>query len=886
MAKVVSGFNRVLLMAIAISTAELMINSQVAGAEEIAGLHADIALAEQSQHDPITARGFESSVDPEVTLLSEVDRPATTITDWMAQIAQQTAATVTITDIQLIPTDAGVDVLLMTESGTFSSPEIQQVGNALIAEIPNAVLDISGDDAFQQFDPVEGIVLIEALTVDQQTVRLTITGTDAPPVVSAGSGAENLMFSVAAGDPATATVDDETIQVVVTGEQDGYVVPNANTATRTDTPLRDIPQSIQVIPQAILEDQQVLRLNDALRNVSGAVQASGDPRGQRFILRGFESASVLRDGFRLTNGANGNVGFQELSQIEQIEVLKGPAAILFGAIEPGGVINLVSERPSREPFYDLSFRLGNRDLVEPSIDISGPLTDDGSVLYRLNALYRNEESLRDFDTDIERVFIAPTVSFAIGDRTDLTFQLEYLEEDRPADFGLVAVGDEVADIPFDQILGEPGDINRTDSLLASYQFEHRFNDSWKVRNSFSYNQFDTEFISAFPFGGVDEATGILFRNFILLDQPTDSFELQADVVGEFSTGPIDHTLLFGVDLFRIEFNNNIGRADFFSPTPINIFDPVFGGTPAPDFDEAPILFEGISDQTDLLGIFVQDQITLLDNLKLLVGVRFDAFEQEVVTGPSFFTPEGIDTRTTGDAFSPRVGLVYQPIEPVSLFASFSRSFSPNTATTISGDIIDPERGEQFEVGVKSELLDGRFSASLAYFNITLENVATPDPDFPTFSVATGRQRSQGIEIDLIGELLPGWNFLANYALTDADITEDNTDIEGNRLFSVPRNNFNLWTTYDIQGGLLEGLGFGIGFNFVGERFGDNANSFTLGSYFLTNAAISYERDNWRLGLNIRNLFDVDFIESASNSRTTEIDPGEDFTIIGSVAVSF
>ncbi|NET10910.1 MAG: TonB-dependent receptor plug domain-containing protein [Symploca sp. SIO2B6] len=341
MVKGIPSFHHVLLVAIAISTTESIINSQVAGAEEVARPRTDVALVEPLQGNPITAGGFESSAEPEGTLLSEVDRPATTITDWMAQIAQQTAATVTITDIQLITTEAGVEIILGTESGAFSSPEVQQVGNALIAELPNAVLDLSEDDGFQQFDPVEGIVLIEALTVNNQSVRLTITGANAPPVAAIGDDSGNLVLSVAVGDPTTATPDDEAIQVVVTGEQDGYVVPNAGTATRTETPLRDIPQSIQVVPQEILEDQQVLRLNDALRNVSGVVPSSADPRGQRFIVRGFENASVLRDGFRLTNGATGNSGFQELSHIEQIEVLKGPAAILFGAIEPGGVINLV-----------------------------------------------------------------------------------------------------------------------------------------------------------------------------------------------------------------------------------------------------------------------------------------------------------------------------------------------------------------------------------------------------------------------------------------------------------------------------------------------------------------------------------------------------------------
>ena len=177
-------------------------------------------------------------------------------------------------------------------------------------------------------------------------------------------------------------------------------------------------------------------------------------------------------------------------------------------------------------------------------------------------------------------------------------------------------------------------------------------------------------------------------------------------------------------------------------------------------------------------------------------------------------------------------------------------------------------------------------AGLALYNITKQNVATTDPNNPLFSVAVGEQRSRGVELDIIGEILPGWNVVANYAYTDAEITEDNDGLEGNQLFGVPEHNFNLWTNYEIQQGDLAGLGFGIGVNFVGERFGDNANSFKLDEYFLTNAAISYQRDNWRAGLNFRNLFDVDYIESSENRRTSEVNPVEGCTVVGSVSVEF
>lgn len=675
--------------------------------------------------------------------------------------------------------------------------------------------------------------------------------------------------------------EGDSLRIVVTGEEGSrYVVPNATTGTRTDTPLRDIPQSIQVIPREVLEDQQVIRLEDALRNVSGVTPSGGDPRGPRFNLRGFNDATILRDGFRLS-GTNSNLVPQDLSNIEQIEVLKGPAAIVFGAVEPGGAINLVTKQPLSEPFYEVGLRVGNRGLIEPSVDISGPLTEDGRVLYRLNALYRTEDSFRDFDPDIERFFIAPVVSWQISDRTDLTIDFEYIDQQNPGDFGIAAIGDEVADIPFNRSLGEPEDIVTTEYLRSGYRFEHRFSDNWKVRNAFSYANRDERLTNAGS-NFLDETTGDLSRNFQLFEFEQEFFELQTNVVGKFATGSIEHTLLAGVDLRRRDEFTLAGN-DFLTPAPLNIFNPVYGQTPRPDFDTLPALFDG-DFQLDFLGVYLQDQITFADNLKLLAGIRYETFEQERVVEPSPFFP-GLDSTQTDDAFSPRIGLVYQPIEEVSLFASYSRSFSPNPASSFSTDFLDPEEGEQYEVGVKAEFLDGRLAANLAYFDITLQNVSTPDPNNPLFSVAIGEERSQGVELDVAGEILSGWNIIANYAYIDARITEDNSDLEDNRRFNVPEHNVNLWTTYDIQDGPLEGLGFGLGVNYVGERFGDNANSFQLDDYFLTNAAISYKRDNWQAGLNIRNLFDIDYIESTSGGRRN-IYPGEDFTLIGSFSIEF
>ncbi|NEQ34404.1 MAG: TonB-dependent siderophore receptor, partial [Leptolyngbya sp. SIO4C5] len=383
------------------------------------------------------------------------------------------------------------------------------------------------------------------------------------------------------------------------------------------------------------------------------------------------------------------------------------------------------------------------------------------------------------------------------------------------------------------------------------------------------------------FVGFPTAPGELIRFFTTVRQLSETTTLQTNVVGEFSTGSIEHTLLAGVDLYWRDFEQSGLQGNPQVPF-FNIFDPVYG-VPRPDSFDGSLIPTNTS-YSEFYGIYVQDQIQLLENLHVLAGLRYDTTFDEVR-----LLTAGTTSEVEESAFSPRLGVVYQPIEPLSLYGSYSRSFVPNSGITATGDALEPERGTQFEVGARAELLQGALVANVALFNITKSNVATSDPNqLPGsgFSVLTGEQRSQGIELDVIGEILPGWNIVANYAYTDADITEDNGGLEGNRLFGVPEHNVNLWTNYEIQDGNLAGLGFGLGVNYISERFGDNENSFVLEDYFLTNAAISYRRDNWQAGLNFRNLFDVDYIDSSEGLRFGENRPGEGLTIIGSFSMEF
>ncbi|MEO0536309.1 MAG: TonB-dependent siderophore receptor [Cyanobacteria bacterium P01_A01_bin.123] len=836
----------------------------------IAALAMEPALAESSQAEGVPTTG---------TLLSEVEPAATSVDEWLTQMAQ--TQPVAITHIQIEETADGLS-LRLEASGELAAPETSVTGNAAIADIPNATLNLPDGEDFLSSEPIDGIALVNVTNLPNNQVRIAITGTDAAPAVDISIGTTGLIVSATPGDPSVQAIDEDSIQIVVTGEQNDYFVPNASTATRTDTPILDIPASIQVIPRQVLEDQQVVRLEEALRNVSGVTTGTTlSGTTETFNIRGFDNTRVLQDGFRQFDGFGQNT--VEIANLERVEVLRGPASILYGEVQPGGVINVVTKQPLSEPSYNFQAQVGSRGFISPSIDFSGPLTEDGRLRYRLNALVRREESFRDINNSRSRSFIAPTLAWQIGERTDLTVQFEYVDDELLYDLGLIASGEGIVDVPFERNLFSPDNRGEREFINVGYNLEHRFSDNWRVRNAFRYTNRDILVFGAL-LDDFDENTGILTRIPGIQEQIVENYSLQTNVVGEFATGSIQHTLLFGLDFYRGDSSTS-ARLDFANRQPLNIFDPVYGAFADLNFDDLPIVRD-LDVQTDRLGLYLQDQIYFTDNLILLAGLRYDTVEQTSINNPTDFNPTSSENTQNDAAVTPRVGIVYQPTPNISLYGSYSQSFTPSSATTAAGDPLEPERGEGFEVGVKTELLDGDLLATLAYFNITRQNVATQDPNSQFGSVATGEQRSQGIELDIAGEILPGWNVIASYAYIDAEITEDNVIPEGNRLFNTPRHSASLWTTYEIQAGDLAGLGFGLGFNFVGERQGDLANSFEVDSYFLTNAAISYERDDWRLALNIKNLFDTDYIRATSGSRRFENDPGEPLTIIGSFSIQF
>jgi iron complex outermembrane recepter protein len=657
--------------------------------------------------------------------------------------------------------------------------------------------------------------------------------------------------------------------VIVAGkpeEERRYAVTNTVTVTRTDTPLLQVPQSLQVIPQEVLKDQQILRLDEAVRNVSGVSKASDFAnQADRFNIRGFQQSTFLRNGFY-----DDGLYLREMASIEQVEILKGPASVVYGRLEPGGVINLVSKKPLAQPHYNFEMQAGSYDFYRPTLDLSGPVANESDLLYRFNAAYLNAGSFRNF-MQSERFFTAPSLTWKLSEATSITFELEGMYDERGLDRGLVAVGNSVAEIPQEQFLGEPGDFRRVRQFNAGYQLDHQFNERWSLRQGFRATLLKTEDLRAEP-EGLNEATGVLTRRWRANDRFDPTYSLQTDLIGKFGTDNIEQTFVSGAELTRVK--NRIEHDFSAAFNNMNIYDPVYG---APSLPLATRALDS-DNRTDVLGLYLQDQLTFWEKVHLLVGGRMDVIEVKNMNKLNGRVIEQDDF-----AFTPRVGLAYQFVPPLAAYASYSESFLPAIGTAADGRTFDPMRGIQYEAGIKGDWFDGRLSSTLAIFEITKANVVVPAN--LGFSTQIGEQRSRGVEFDFAGEILPGWRVLGSYAFLDTETTEDTrAAFLGKPFPNVPEHSGSLWTTYEFQHVPLQGLGLGGGVFLVDKRPGDLANTFSLDGYGRLDATIYYRRDHWKVALSAKNLSDTEYVDNATDR--IRITPGTPLTLIGSVSVSF
>ena len=651
-----------------------------------------------------------------------------------------------------------------------------------------------------------------------------------------------------------------------------YVSPNES---RTGTPLMDVPESITIVPRAIIDDQKAFNLEDVLRNVAGVARQAGRGFNDDFLIRGFrpaEGSMILRDQF--PQAIDDLSPPAELWKVDRVEVLKGPNAFLYGRSEPGGIINLVTKKPLLEPGYLFELDIGSFNLYRPAFDVTGPVPGTSDhLLYRLNGLYESADSFRDV-VNGQKWFVAPALSWKLGADTAITFQFEYVNYERTRDTGVVAVGNRPARIPIETFLNDRADRISTQMYRAGYELIHRFSENWRIRNAFQFLRLTGSFVGTNV--GTPNASGFATRSLSGFDNIENSaFEMQTDVVGRFTTGSLVHHPMVGIELTRQLFNGDFASAN--GPVPgINIFHP--------DSDQALPGTRSVTSwhiRHDDVSFYVQDEVRIFDVLRVIGGVRFDALwerDEDPVTG-------NVRRDQSFTNFAPRAGLLYQPVPIFAAYFNYSQSFQPAAGTNPDGEGFEPVKGEGLELGAKLDPLKGRLLATLALYQITKQNVLNPDPLRVNFQVQTGQERSRGLELEVQGTILPGWNVIGAYAWTDARVTKDTNPARvGREKPNVPEHAASLWSRYTIQGGALKGLGFGGGVFYVGERPGDLLDSYRLPAYLRLDAAISYQYRPFYTQLNFQNITDTTYY--VSGGSRSSIFPGAPFNMIGTLAVRF
>ncbi len=655
-----------------------------------------------------------------------------------------------------------------------------------------------------------------------------------------------------------------------------YKVPDASTATKTNTPIIETPMAIQVVPKLVISDQQALTLEESLNNVSGVFPTQGFGLVESFNLRGFNTFDYYRDGVRFQSALT-QTGSREMANLERIEVLKGPASILFGRIEPGGMINLVTKKPQQTPYYSLQLQSGSYDLFRTTIDATGSLDQKNSLLYRFNFSHEDKGSFRQF-VDNDHIFFAPVLQWKISDRTQLTVEMEYKKGKSAPDFGVPAVDGRPIDIPVERSLGESFAEAEFEEIMLGFNWSHALNDQWAVRHRFNV-QFTDENDDVVVPGTLQADNRTLTRTFAgFRDNKTDTYTTSLDLIGKLEGLGAKHTLLIGGDYYNFNSRGLFISNDTFSS--IDIFNPVHSGSPTKN---STSIFD--SDE-EWFGLYFQDQAELPHNVHLLAGFRYDFAK----------TASGSKTEAEQSKVSPRFGLLWRPIQELSLYSNYVENFGvPNASSSgVDGQPLKAEIANQWEAGIKTELFDGRFSATLAWFQLTKQNVVTGHPDpvlaAQNISVQTGEVRNRGIEFDITGELLPGWKVIANYAYTDSEITSVNDDTLGNRFPNVPEHAGNIWSTYAFQNRPLNGLKFGGGITVRGEREGNKENNFQMPGYTLANLMTSYAmkagKSRITTQLNVKNLFDKKYFSNSIGFGRGRITVGAPRTFLGTLRIEY
>jgi iron complex outermembrane recepter protein len=670
---------------------------------------------------------------------------------------------------------------------------------------------------------------------------------------------------------------DITLQTVMvqgetaTGPVNGIVATQSATGAKTGTSLRNTPQAVNVITRDQMEAQGVETLTQALRYTPGVVAQYGDSdlRHDWLTIRGFTPGRYL-DGLRLPFGARGYSQPRiEPYGLERAEVLKGPASVLYGQGQPGGLVNMVSKRPSEEDIREVELQYGSNNRFQTAFDFGGKIDDEGSMLYRIVGVGRLSDT--DYDHVEERKgYIAPSLTFKPDEGTSLTLLGQYQKIDSPGGGGapaLPATGtlytDTYAELPRGAFVGEP-DYDRftNEQAFIGYEFEHEIDETWSVRQNlrYSYVDTDTQRVQAYCGTVASCNPSALYRYAWAFPESSRTFTVDNQAIAKFDTGEAKHTALFGLDY---SFENSRFEESALSViyTPFNAYNPVYGATAV----TRPATAMRIDQERSQVGIYAQDQIEW-DRFVFSLGGRYDFAQTDTRTRTA---TSDVDVDQNDGRFTWRTGLVYNFDNGFSPYASYSTSFNPSSGTDRNGSAFDPTTGEQFELGLRYQPSGINSSITLSAFQLTQKNVLTPDPVNTSYSVQTGEVRLRGLELEGKAEITDAFSVIGSYAYTDSEITRDTRGNEGNRLAFVPQHQAALWLDYAVQAeGAFGGVSFGGGVRYMGQTYGDNANAFDVPAYSVFDAAIRYDfgkagpkLEGLKASLNVSNLFDKKYVST-------------------------
>lgn len=666
----------------------------------------------------------------------------------------------------------------------------------------------------------------------------------------------------ASADANAAAAGIQTVHVASTREENaGFGATRASTTTtKSDLSLFETAQSISVLTRDLLDSRQVTTLNEAIQSSAGVSSGSWGKRGwDDFSIRGQRaSESIYVDGLKLNQS---NYVAQEVSGVESIEILKGPASINFGLVQPGGMVNMVSKRPRAESFNQAGFAVGSYHYKQATFDLGRPLNDSGKAAFRLNGLWSDTDDQTD-QVWFKNQYLAPSLSLDLGANTDFTILSSYTRREYLRTQGAPVKGTLLPNrngpLKRDQFYGEPG-FGPYDSSQkqVGYSLVHRFENGWKVAQNFRWQtmSMDGRFVSL---SGLSANELLQSRSAQLQDVDGNNRALDTNASRTFVLGGMEHNVMAGLDLNhdRVRYANQVCRI-----AALNVLNPVYNT--AVTCPPASRLTNTVVSST---GLYLRDQIKLNDNWRVNLAARHDRARNRELNELTGITQRQDTSSNTGN-----VALSYVLTPHIIPYVSYATSFLPVSGSDFFGVQFKPEEGRQAELGSKFQFAGGRINGAMAIYDLTRTNVTTADPDpahiaiLSSAQVQTGEQRTRGFEAEISADLRNGWSVQSALTVLDARVTEDNGGTAGRRLLNTPRQSANVWANYRFRGGVMDGWTAGLGARYEAPKTGPSVN-YTVPSYTVLDTSLAYQGRGYRVSLNVKNLFDKEYYAGVLNAN--------------------